>query len=63
MASKGRKASAGLIMLVKITRGFNAMTTQKAVDVCIMPILTYKALALLQIDQWPSALDNEEIHT
>ena len=47
----------------KITRGFNAMTTQNAVDACIMPILTYTALALLKIDQWPSGLDNKEIHT
>lgn len=45
MASKGRKAAAGLTMLGKTTREVNATTMRKAVHVCILPILTYAASA------------------
>lgn len=45
MASKGRKAAAGLTMLVKTTRGVSATTTRKAVHACILSILTYAAPA------------------
>ena len=45
MASKGRKAAAGLTILVKTTRGVNATTMRKAMHACILPILTYAAPA------------------
>ena len=40
MASKKRKAAAGLAMLVKTTRGVEAVIMRKAVHACILPILT-----------------------
>lgn len=46
MASKRRKAASGLSMLVKTTRGVEALIMQKAVHACILPILTYGAPAL-----------------
>ena len=45
MASKGRKAASGLSMLVKTTRGVEALIMRKAVHACILPILTYGAPA------------------
>ncbi len=41
MASKGRRAAAGLSMLVKTTRGVEAVIIRKAVHACILPIFTY----------------------
>ncbi len=45
MASKERKAASGLSMLVKTTRGVEALIMRKAVHACILPILTYGAPA------------------
>ena len=45
MASKGRKAASGLSMLVRTTRGVEALIMRKAVHACILPILTYGAPA------------------
>ncbi len=45
MASKDRKAAAGLSMLVKTIRGVEAVIIRKAVDACILPILTYETPA------------------
>ena len=41
MASKGRKAAAGLSMLVKTTRGVEAVIMRKEVHAYILQILTY----------------------
>lgn len=41
MASKDRRAAAGLSMLVKTTRGVVADIMRRAVRACIIPILTY----------------------
>lgn len=45
MASKSWKAAAGLSMLVKTTRGVKAIIIQKAVNACILPILSYRTPA------------------
>lgn len=45
MASKGRRASAGLIMLANTVRGVDAKIMRRAVHACILPILTYATLA------------------
>ncbi len=41
MASKGQKTVASLSMLVKTTRGVEAVIIRKAVHACILSILTY----------------------
>lgn len=41
MASKSRRASAGLIMLANTVRGVDAKIMRRAVHACILPILTY----------------------
>ena len=41
MASEGRKAAAGLFMLVKTTRGVEAVIMREAVHSCILLIRTY----------------------
>lgn len=45
MASKRRKAAAGLSMLVNTTRRIEAGIMRRAVHACILPILTYGILA------------------
>lgn len=45
MANKGRKAAAGLFMLVKTTKGVEAGIMHKAMHACILLILTYGTLA------------------
>ena len=51
MTSKGRRAEAGLKMLVKTTRGTEAKIMRRAVSACILPILTYGAPAW-----WPGRI-------
>ena len=45
LASKGRRAASGLIMLANKVQGVNAKIMQRAAHACILPILTYAALA------------------
>ena len=49
MAAKGRLAATGLHMLTKTTRGVEAEVIRRAVNSCMLPILTYAAPAW-----WPS---------
>ena len=41
LASKGRRAAAGLIMLANTVQGVDSKIMQRAVHACILPILTY----------------------